>query len=77
MATGQMRAELQSAMSGAGIDWELDLYSDTKHAFTNPKSDFSPMPNVAAYNPQSAARSWESTKRFLGELFPDVRPASQ
>ncbi|GAA3880671.1 dienelactone hydrolase family protein [Leifsonia kafniensis] len=76
MATAQMRSELQVALSGAAIDWELNLYSDTKHAYTNPKSAFSPMPDVVAYNPQSAARSWESTKRFLGELFPDARPAA-
>lgn len=77
MATEQMRSELQSFMSAAHIDWEVDLYSDTKHAFTNPQADFSPMPDVVAYNAQSAARSWASTTRFLGELFPGVRPASQ
>jgi dienelactone hydrolase len=73
MATAEMRAYLQSSMSDAGIDWELVLYSDTKHAFTNPKSDFSPMPEVVAYNPRSAARAWASTQRFLAELFPEVR----
>ncbi|MFT2818197.1 dienelactone hydrolase family protein [Leifsonia sp. A12D58] len=76
MATEQMRFELQSELSAAHIDWELDLYSDTKHAFTNPHADFSPMPDVVAYNPQSAARSWAATERFLGELFPDARSAS-
>lgn len=77
MATSEMRSELQLSLSDAAIDWELDLYSDTKHAFTNPKSAFSPMPDVVAHNPRSAARSWESTQRFLGELFPDVRTAAQ
>jgi dienelactone hydrolase len=77
MASAEMRAQLESALSGAGIDWEVNLYSDTKHAFTSPKAAFSPMPDVIAYNARSAARAWESTKRFLGELFPDVRPASR
>lgn len=70
MATAEMRAHLQSAMSAAGIDWELDLYSDTRHAFTNPKSAFSPNPDVIAYNRRSAERAWAATERFLTELFP-------
>ena len=68
MATAAMREQLQSSLSTAGADWELDLYSNTKHAFTNPKSDFSPMPHAIAYNPQSAQRAWLSTERFLGEI---------
>jgi len=72
MAAAEMREQLQSAMSAASIDWELDLYSDTKHAFTNPKSQFSPMPDVVAYNARSAERAWQATKRFLHELFPHV-----
>ncbi|MCW4385667.1 dienelactone hydrolase family protein [Salinibacterium sp. SYSU T00001] len=75
MATDAMRAELQAGLSGAGIDWELDLYSDTVHAFTNPKSAHSPNPAVIAYNPRSAKRSWQATERFLAELFPSTEGA--
>ncbi|MCS5713145.1 dienelactone hydrolase family protein [Herbiconiux sp. CPCC 205716] len=73
MATREQRAALETAMTGAGLDWETDLYSDTKHAFTNPSSSHSPMPHVVAYNPRSAARAWESTTRLLGELFPEIK----
>ena len=72
MATAEMRSQLQESMSGAGLDWELDLYSDTQHAFTNPRSDAPGMPDGVAYNPRSADRAWKSTKRFLGELFPHL-----
>ncbi|WP_062516288.1 dienelactone hydrolase family protein [Demequina gelatinilytica] len=68
MATAEQRAALEAAMSASGIDWELDLYADTRHAFTNPRSQFSPMPEVVAYNPRSAARAWAATERFLAEL---------
>ncbi|WP_167756930.1 dienelactone hydrolase family protein [Leifsonia flava] len=75
MATAPMRTQLESSLSAAGVDWETDLYSDTKHAFTNPKSAFSPMPDVVAYNPRSSARAWASTTRFLAELFPEAQLA--
>jgi len=76
MATPDMRDDLIVQMTGAGIDWEVDLYSDTKHAFTNPKSASSPMPDVVAYNPRSAARAWAATERFLGELHQELRPVA-
>ncbi|MDN4476321.1 dienelactone hydrolase family protein [Demequina sp. SYSU T00192] len=75
MATAEMRAALQDGLDSAGIDWELDLYSGTRHAFTNPKSAHSPMPDVVAYHPRSAARAWIATERFLGELIADLAPA--
>lgn len=73
MATPAQRDALLAALDGAGIDWEMDLYSDTRHAFTNPRSADSSMPDVVAYNPRSAARAWASTTRFLQEtLAPDA-----
>lgn len=76
MATAEMRERLQAAMSAAGIDWEVDLYSDTVHAFTSRKAQHSPNPGAIAYNARSAARAWEATTRFLRETFPDLRPTS-
>lgn len=76
MATAEMRAQLQQAMSGAAIDWELDLYSGTKHAFTSPKAQFSPMPEVVAYHPRNAERAWQATTRLLDELFPELHPGA-
>lgn len=69
MATTEMRESLQRSLSGAGIDWEVDLYSDTKHAFTSPQAASAPANDVFAYNERSAARAWQATTRFLGELF--------
>jgi dienelactone hydrolase len=73
MATAEQRAQLQTELSGAGIDWQVDLYSDTKHAFTNPKSDAIGSPHIFSYNARSTARAWASAERFLHELFPTVR----
>lgn len=69
MATAEQRAELQAALSGAGIDWQVELYSDTTHAFTSLGAKDSPKPELFAYNARSAARAWRATEHFLTELF--------
>lgn len=69
MATADQRRQLQESMTGAGIDWEVNLYSDTKHAFTSPDASASGMPEVG-FHPRNAQRSWEATTRFLREVIP-------
>jgi dienelactone hydrolase len=71
MATAEQRAQLEQALNGADIDWELDLYSQTTHAFTSRKAQSSPRPDVFAFHPRNAERAWNATTRFLGELFPE------
>ncbi|MFF2329543.1 MULTISPECIES: dienelactone hydrolase family protein [unclassified Streptomyces] len=73
MAPLDTLARLQTAMSAAGVEWEVDLYGNTKHAFTNPGAASAD----AAYNPRSAARAWESSTGFLRALFPGTQPASR
>ena len=68
MATAEMRTALTGSLDAAGMEWQLHLYSGTKHAFTSPMAEHSPMPDVVAHNPRSAARAWATTVRFLGEL---------
>lgn len=75
MATPDQRTSLQENLSGAGIEWELDLYSDTKHAFTSPHARNSPAPEVVAYNELSAARAWAATTRFLSTISSPLLPA--
>ncbi|WP_460775825.1 dienelactone hydrolase family protein [Microbacterium sp. GXF7504] len=70
MATPAQRESLLSAMDAAGVGWELDLYSGTTHAFTNPQLADSPNPAVFAYEPRSAGRSQRATSAFLAEVLP-------
>ncbi|SFR68803.1 Dienelactone hydrolase [Agromyces sp. CF514] len=58
---------IKAGLTGAGIDWEFDLYSGTQHAFTNPRTDALGMPG-AAFHPRNAARAWSRTVDFLGEV---------
>lgn len=77
MASAEDLGRLQSELSTAGMHWQVQLYSHTKHAFTNPKSANSPMPHVVDYNPLSAARAWQATEQFLNEtLARSAQPVS-
>jgi dienelactone hydrolase len=60
--------ELEQRLMGAKIDWEVDIYSKTKHGFTRPDSDRANKPQLG-YNAQSDRRSWSAMSRFLAEIF--------
>ncbi|UDY23448.1 dienelactone hydrolase family protein [Nocardioides sp. Kera G14] len=68
MATGEQRGALHRSLDAAGLDWELQIYSGTTHAFTSPKAADSPVPHLFKYHPRSAARAWDATVRFLADL---------
>ncbi|TDP93400.1 dienelactone hydrolase [Leucobacter luti] len=72
MATPEQRRVVQAGLDRAGIDWELDLYSGTVHAFTSPNAAHSPEPEVFNYHPANAGRAWSATLRFLREIFPEM-----
>lgn len=69
MATAEHRAALEADLDGAGIGWEVDLYSGVKHAYTNPRSDHPGMPPGVGYSARASERSWQSTQQFLAERF--------
>jgi dienelactone hydrolase len=68
-ATAPALLELQQNLTTAAVDWEVNIYSHTKHGFTNPDSDKANRPQFAAYNAQSDRRSWTAMQRFLEEIF--------
>ncbi|MFF7331767.1 dienelactone hydrolase family protein [Streptomyces sp. NPDC090306] len=74
MAPADALTRLQAAMSAADVDWEVDVYGNTKHAFSDPRATQS---EVVAYNPRSAERAWESATRFLRDLVPVPRPVAR
>ena len=76
MAIAEQRAQLEQALNSADIDWELDLYSHTVHAFTSLRAQSSPRPDLFAYHPRNAERAWNATTRFLTELFSQTSGAA-
>lgn len=59
--------DFQKEMDKAGVDWEMNIYSKTSHAFTNPEANDTKLGLI--YNATSAHRSWQSMQQFFKEIF--------
>lgn len=58
---------LENELTAAGTDWQIHVYGNTRHAFTNPGAN---MPEMGLmYNAAADKRSWQTLKNFLEELF--------
>lgn len=55
-------------MQDAQADWQLVVYGNAVHSFTNPNADKFGIPGVK-YNARADRRSWEDMKDFLAEVF--------
>jgi len=58
----------EKEMKAARVDWELNLYSNAVHSFTNPDAGNDPSKG-SAYNREADLRSWEAMKAFFEEIF--------
>jgi len=58
----------EDEMRAAHANWQVNIYSDAQHAFTNPAADSHHIPGIA-YNKQADERSWQSMKNFFLEIF--------
>lgn len=54
-------------MTHAKADWQLHMYGNAMHAFTNPEANDPSFGTV--YNPEADARSWLSMKNFFKDIF--------
>ena len=58
-------------MKKAGADFQVIVYGNTKHSFTNPKADERGLEQVA-YNKSSDERSWAAMQSFFTETFGSI-----
>jgi dienelactone hydrolase len=61
-------AFFEDEMRGAKADWQVVLYSNAVHSFTNPAAGNDPS-SGNAYNEKADTRSWEAMKVFFNEIF--------
>jgi len=61
----------QDELRKAGVDWEMVIYGNAVHSFTNPNSGNDPTKGMA-YNAFADRRSWELMQDFLRERFGKV-----
>ncbi len=57
----------ETEMTQAGVDWQIHVYGDTMHAFTNPVANNPDFGTV--YKAVAANRAYQSVVNFLDEIF--------
>lgn len=67
LVTSEDIISLKNEFSNAKIDWQMHIYSETSHAFTNPIA--SDIEHGLVFNKRSAERSWIAMQDFFKELF--------
>ena len=67
MVTNDMVFAFAREMNERHADWQIHIYSNTMHAFTNPDANDPSFGTV--YNPVSTARAWQSMQDFFVEVF--------
>ena len=60
--------EFQEALDAGGADWQMIVYSDARHGFTNPGADQRGI-EALGYNENADRRSWQHMQVFFDELF--------
>ena len=67
LATPDQVIAFEQEMTLAGVDWQLQCYGHTAHAFTNPLAN--DPDNGMVYRAHADSRSWLAMKNFLSEIF--------
>lgn len=62
----------ETEMTNAKVDWQVHVYGQTKHAFTNPAANNPDFGTV--YNHTANARAEQALANFFRELFEDTPP---
>ena len=57
----------EKEMTASGADWQVHVYGNTYHAFTNPQANDKDFGTV--YDANADRRAWETTVNFLAECF--------
>jgi dienelactone hydrolase len=57
-----------ASLDAASADWEMNIYSKARHAFTNPDAGSFGIENLK-YDAEADKRSWQSMRDFLSRSF--------
>ncbi len=68
--TREHRTAFEDEMTHAAVDWQLQLYANAMHGFTEGRPGEPQVPRPGSrYHQPSDRRSWAAMRAFLGELF--------
>jgi dienelactone hydrolase len=68
LITPEARLAFEREMGEAKVDWQMIVYGNTGHSFTNPGAGSMNRPGFF-YQPQSDTRSWAAMQLFFDEIF--------
>jgi len=57
----------QQEMRQNKVDWQMNIYGNAVHSFTNPGADKHGIPGIA-YNPKADQRSWQAMREVFDEV---------
>ena len=63
----EQRAAFEAEMREARVDWQMHVYGNTVHSFTNQGAAKRNMPDAIRYSPKADARSWASLRQLFSE----------
>lgn len=73
MIPPEQRADFETEMREAGVDWQMHLYGRTVHSFTNQEAVKRNMPDAIRYSAEADARSWASLQSLFNETLDTAR----
>jgi dienelactone hydrolase len=68
LVPNEQMTEFQSEMRTAGADWQVNIYGNAVHSFTNRDMANSGMPGISYHEPTDV-RSWAAMRYFFDEVF--------
>jgi dienelactone hydrolase len=63
----EQRAVFEAEMRDAGVDWQINVYGNTVHSFTNPTASNARRPDAVRYSPEADNRSWKAMLDLFAE----------
>ena len=67
MIAPEERLVFEQEMRDAQVDWQMHLYGNTVHSFTNEAATDPAMRDKIQYNPDADARSWAAMHELFGQ----------
>lgn len=66
--TAAHRAGFEVEMRAAGADWQLQVYGNTVHSFTNPDADRQHRPDAIRYSAAADRQSWRAMLSLFDQI---------
>jgi dienelactone hydrolase len=65
----EQRASFEAEMREAQADWQMNVYGNTVHSFTNPTSSNANRPDAVRYSARADHRSWQAMESHFKDAF--------